>query len=140
MLVQRPVAQPRLWCVLLLLQDRKSAVLTVIAPSTMQPPSAGTAASPGAAGAGPAAAAAGVVMVAGATGGVGKRVVERLLGEGRRVRALVRDVDKARGMLVSDATALAGWLAGRLAGCGRACRRMHVLCALCLGVAGVIIR
>ena len=36
----------------------------------------------------------------GATGGVGKRVVQLLLQKGRRVRALVRDVDKARTLLV----------------------------------------
>jgi uncharacterized protein YbjT (DUF2867 family) len=39
-----------------------------------------------------------VVMVAGATGGVGKRVVSLLLQRGRRVRALVRDLDKASSM------------------------------------------
>jgi putative NADH-flavin reductase len=38
---------------------------------------------------------------AGATGGVGKRVVQRLLSQGRVVRALVRDLDKARSLLVS---------------------------------------
>lgn len=43
----------------------------------------------------------GVVLVTGATGGVGKRVVQNLLAEGRRVRALVRDVEKARGLLAS---------------------------------------
>lgn len=40
--------------------------------------------------------------VAGATGGVGKRVVQRLLEQGRVVRALVRDVDKAKSLLVSS--------------------------------------
>lgn len=44
----------------------------------------------------------GVVMVTGATGGVGKRVVQMLLARGRRVRALVRDVPKARELLVSE--------------------------------------
>lgn len=39
-----------------------------------------------------------VVMVAGATGGVGKRVVSALLKQGKHVRALVRDLDKAKGM------------------------------------------
>lgn len=43
----------------------------------------------------------GVVLVTGATGGVGKRVVQQLLAKGRRVRALVRDVDKAKSLLVS---------------------------------------
>jgi NAD(P)-dependent dehydrogenase (short-subunit alcohol dehydrogenase family) len=38
----------------------------------------------------------GVVLVTGATGGVGRRVVAELLRRGRRVRALVRDVPKAR--------------------------------------------
>jgi hypothetical protein len=38
---------------------------------------------------------------AGGTGGVGKRVVQRLLQQGRVVRALVRDVDKAKSLLVS---------------------------------------
>lgn len=37
---------------------------------------------------------------AGATGGVGKRVVQRLLEQGQVVRALVRDVDKAKSLLV----------------------------------------
>lgn len=36
----------------------------------------------------------------GATGGVGKRVVERLLQSGKHVRALARDVAKARTLLV----------------------------------------
>lgn len=40
-----------------------------------------------------------VILVTGATGGVGKRVVARLLAAGRRVRALVRDVPKARELL-----------------------------------------
>jgi hypothetical protein len=39
------------------------------------------------------------VLVTGATGGVGSRVVARLLAKGRRVRALVRDVAKARTQL-----------------------------------------
>ena len=38
----------------------------------------------------------------GATGGVGKRVVQLLLQKGRHVRALVRDVDKARTLLVRN--------------------------------------
>ncbi|KAG2445042.1 hypothetical protein HYH02_008910 [Chlamydomonas schloesseri] len=41
----------------------------------------------------------GIVMVTGATGGVGRRVVARLLAAGKHVRALVRDLDKAKGML-----------------------------------------
>jgi len=40
-----------------------------------------------------------VILVAGATGGVGKRVVRRLLEKGYAVRALVRDAVKAREML-----------------------------------------
>ncbi|KIY95529.1 hypothetical protein MNEG_12434 [Monoraphidium neglectum] len=43
---------------------------------------------------------AGVVLVTGATGGVGKRVVQLLLERGRRVRVLVRDVDKAKALLL----------------------------------------
>lgn len=39
-----------------------------------------------------------VVMVTGGTGGVGKRVVSLLLQQGRHVRAVVRDVEKASGM------------------------------------------
>ena len=42
-----------------------------------------------------------VVLVTGATGGLGKRVVQRLLLQGRHVRALVRDVSKAKQLLVS---------------------------------------
>ena len=41
----------------------------------------------------------GIVLVAGATGGVGKRVVQRLLEQNYRVRSLVRDVDRARTLL-----------------------------------------
>lgn len=41
----------------------------------------------------------GVILVAGATGGVGKRVVQRLLELGYQVRSLVRDAEKARAML-----------------------------------------
>ncbi|MBP5973458.1 CIA30 family protein [Brasilonema sp. CT11] len=41
----------------------------------------------------------GVILVAGATGGVGQRVVKRLLDGGYKVRALVRDIDKARSIL-----------------------------------------
>ncbi len=41
----------------------------------------------------------GVILVAGATGGVGKRVVRRLVERNYRVRALVRDAQKAREML-----------------------------------------
>lgn len=40
-----------------------------------------------------------VVLVTGATGGVGKRVVARLLARGRHVRALARDLPKARELL-----------------------------------------
>lgn len=42
----------------------------------------------------------GIVLVAGATGGVGKRVVEQLLQQGYKTRALVRDVSKAQQLLV----------------------------------------
>ncbi|MBV6623383.1 MAG: CIA30 family protein [Rivularia sp. (in: Bacteria)] len=41
----------------------------------------------------------GVVLVAGATGGVGKRVVQRLIDKGYKVRCLVRDIAKARSIL-----------------------------------------
>ena len=44
----------------------------------------------------------GVILVAGATGGVGKRVVQRLQKQGKKVRALVRDIDKARSILGND--------------------------------------
>ena len=36
----------------------------------------------------------------GATGGVGSRVVGKLLGSGRKVRAVVRDAGKGRSLLV----------------------------------------
>ncbi|MGK7924673.1 MAG: SDR family oxidoreductase [Spirulina sp.] len=39
------------------------------------------------------------ILVAGATGGVGKRVVRHLLANNYRVRALVRDANKARALL-----------------------------------------
>jgi uncharacterized protein YbjT (DUF2867 family) len=41
----------------------------------------------------------GIILVAGATGGVGKRVVQRLLEKGYSVRCLVRDIEKARAIL-----------------------------------------
>lgn len=41
----------------------------------------------------------GVILVAGATGGVGKRVVRRLIERNYSVRALVRDVQRAKEML-----------------------------------------
>ena len=44
----------------------------------------------------------GVILVAGATGGVGKRVVRRLVEQGYTVRALIRDIDKARSILGDD--------------------------------------
>ena len=44
----------------------------------------------------------GVILVAGATGGVGKRVVKRSLEAGYKVRALVRDIEKARSILGND--------------------------------------
>jgi uncharacterized protein YbjT (DUF2867 family) len=44
----------------------------------------------------------GVILVAGATGGVGKRVVKRLMEQGYQVRALVRDIDKAQSMFSDE--------------------------------------
>jgi uncharacterized protein YbjT (DUF2867 family) len=44
----------------------------------------------------------GVILVAGATGGVGKRVVKKLRERGYQVRCLVRDIDKARSILRND--------------------------------------
>ncbi len=41
----------------------------------------------------------GVVLVAGATGGVGKRVVRRLLEKGYRVRAIARSPERAKALL-----------------------------------------
>jgi len=41
----------------------------------------------------------GVILVAGATGGVGKRVVKRLVERGYSVRSLVRDAQRAKEML-----------------------------------------
>ena len=49
----------------------------------------------------------------GATGGVGKRVVEVLLQQGRAVRALVRDEQKGKSLLVgicSCCMAASSWL------------------------------
>jgi uncharacterized protein YbjT (DUF2867 family) len=42
------------------------------------------------------------VLVAGATGGVGRRVVLELLKKGRKVRAMVRDMDKAQKMYAGE--------------------------------------
>lgn len=50
----------------------------------------------------------GVVLVAGATGGVGKRVVQRLVERGYKVRSLVRDADKAREILGGNAELVVG--------------------------------
>ncbi|MBD2694621.1 CIA30 family protein [Anabaena catenula] len=44
----------------------------------------------------------GVILVAGATGGVGKRVVRRLREQGYKFRCLVRDIEKARLVLGND--------------------------------------
>ncbi|MBE9033892.1 CIA30 family protein [aff. Roholtiella sp. LEGE 12411] len=44
----------------------------------------------------------GVILVAGATGGVGKRVVRRSLEQGYKVRAIVRDINKARSIISDD--------------------------------------
>jgi uncharacterized protein YbjT (DUF2867 family) len=50
----------------------------------------------------------GVILVAGATGGVGKRVVQRLFNQGYRVRCLVRDIEKARNILGNDLDLVVG--------------------------------
>ncbi|MEA5620510.1 CIA30 family protein [Cronbergia sp. UHCC 0137] len=50
----------------------------------------------------------GVTLVAGATGGVGKRVVQRLAAQGNKVRCLVRDIDKARSILGNDVDLVVG--------------------------------
>jgi len=50
----------------------------------------------------------GVVLVAGATGGVGKRVVQRLLERGYKVRSLVRDKDKAQAILGNNTELFVG--------------------------------
>lgn len=52
----------------------------------------------------------GFILVTGATGGVGKRVVARLLASGRKVRALVRDKAKGQTMLSSLPVAPGGVL------------------------------
>lgn len=44
----------------------------------------------------------GVILVAGATGGVGKRVVRRLVERGYQVESLVRNLEKARSILGND--------------------------------------
>ncbi len=50
----------------------------------------------------------GIILVAGATGGVGKRVVKKLLTQGYRVRCLVRDIEKAREVLGNEADLVVG--------------------------------
>jgi uncharacterized protein YbjT (DUF2867 family) len=50
----------------------------------------------------------GVILVAGATGGVGKRVVQKLLAQGEKVRCLVRDIDKARSILGNEVDLVVG--------------------------------
>jgi uncharacterized protein YbjT (DUF2867 family) len=49
-----------------------------------------------------------VILVAGATGGVGKRVVKRLISQGYNVRCLVRDIEKARSILSDDIDLVVG--------------------------------
>lgn len=44
----------------------------------------------------------GVILVAGATGGVGKRVLRRLQERGHKVRAIARDIDRARSIIGND--------------------------------------
>ncbi|MBD2603291.1 CIA30 family protein [Scytonema hofmannii FACHB-248] len=48
------------------------------------------------------------ILVAGATGGVGKRVVRRLLEKNYQVKCLVRDIDKARNILGNDVDLIVG--------------------------------
>jgi uncharacterized protein YbjT (DUF2867 family) len=55
----------------------------------------------------PAAAKGELVAVAGASGRTGKHVVEQLAASGYKVRALVRDVDKAKGMFPAGVTIVA---------------------------------
>ena len=50
----------------------------------------------------------GIVLVAGATGGVGRRVVDLLQKNGRQVRVLVRNEEKARKMLGEDVDLIVG--------------------------------
>lgn len=50
----------------------------------------------------------GIILVAGATGGVGKRVVRRLNQLGYRVRCLVRDIEKARLILGNEVEMVVG--------------------------------
>ncbi|MTJ08510.1 MULTISPECIES: CIA30 family protein [unclassified Anabaena] len=49
-----------------------------------------------------------VILVAGATGGVGKRVVKKLVAQGYNVRCLVRDIEKARPILGDDIDLVVG--------------------------------
>ena len=49
-----------------------------------------------------------LVLVAGATGGVGKRVAQRLVERGYQVRSLVRDAEKARTILGDDVELVVG--------------------------------
>ena len=82
------------------------------------------------------------VLVTGATGFIGRALVQRLLGTGHRVRALVRDPARARALLgpevelvdgpglaaaIADASAV-GNLAGESSGGGRwSARRKRLL-------------
>jgi uncharacterized protein YbjT (DUF2867 family) len=50
----------------------------------------------------------GIVLVAGATGGVGKRVVQRLVDRGYPVRCLVRNCDRARSILPQNVELIEG--------------------------------
>ncbi|MEM7724979.1 MAG: CIA30 family protein [Cyanobacteria bacterium P01_A01_bin.45] len=50
----------------------------------------------------------GIILVAGATGGVGKRVVKQLHKDSIPVRCLVRDIDRARAVLGDEVDLVAG--------------------------------
>lgn len=75
-------------------QERKSAVMTLLPPV----PGAASTAATRVAGA---PILGGVTLVTGGTGGVGRRVVQLLLEQGARVRAIVRDLPRARALVCS---------------------------------------
>ncbi|GMH41686.1 hypothetical protein BSKO_09596 [Bryopsis sp. KO-2023] len=81
-------------------EEKKTSALEVIAPQLLSEPILSDQKLPSE----------GLVMVSGATGGVGKRVVRELLARGAKVRALVRDLEFAKDLLGSYPAAPGGAL------------------------------
>jgi len=84
------------------LEESKTSVLRVLAPSVLSGPDLTFAGSKPSVD--------GIILVTGATGGVGSQVVAELLKRGANVRALVRNLEKAKKMLAGFPCAKGGSL------------------------------